>query len=93
MTRINTPDTQPTNAGLDYNYDLADTEFRAWYKTHANKSGGSLVSMPGYRTKETYDADGALVTIFRAPATGAHGSGTVTVTDRFRNTYSRTVSW
>lgn len=93
MTRITTPDNQQTNAALDYNYDLADTEFRSWYKTNANKSGGSLADLEGYRPKEIYSADGALVTIFRAPASATPSSGTVSVTDRFGNTYSRTVSW
>lgn len=93
MTRITSPDNQETNAGLDYNYDLADTEFRSWYKTYANKSGGSLAALDGYRPKEIYSADGALVTIFRAPASATPTSGTVSVTDRFGNSYSRRVSW
>lgn len=95
MERITSPDTQKSSfdAGIDYNYDLADTEFRTWYKTHADKSGGSLAALPGYRVKDVYDADGALVTIFRAPASASPSSGTVSVTDRFGNTYSRSVQW
>ena len=95
MTRLVTPDTQdslsdPLEAKV---YDAADTEFRTWYKTYANKSGGSLAALDGYRTRELYSADGYLNTIFRAPASAAPGSGTVSVTDRFGNVYSRTVTW
>jgi len=74
-------------------YDAADTEFRTWYKTYANKSGGSLAGLDGYRVRELYSADGYITTIFRAPADASPSSGTVSVTDRFGNVYSRTVSW
>ena len=74
-------------------YDAADTEFRSWYKAHADKSGASLKALSGYRTKETGDADGYLTTIFRAPADATPNGGTVSVTDRFGNTYSRHISW
>lgn len=43
--------------------------------------------------RKVYWADGTLVTIFRAPASVSPSSGTVSVRDRFGNTYSRTVSW
>lgn len=92
MTRMASPDNQ-ASAVSEYNYDLADTEFRSWYKAYANKSGGSLAALDSYRVKDVYDADGALVTIFRAPADASPSSGTVSVTDRFGNTYSRAVTW
>ncbi len=91
MTRLNSADSAVIDA--DKNYDFADTEFRTWYKTHADKSGGSLKGLSGYRIKETDEADGMLTTIFRAPASASPTSGTVSVTDRFGNVYSRTVSW
>ena len=98
MTRLVTPDTQKTvsessDPVKDKIYDAADTEFRTWYKTYADKSGASLKGLSGYRTKEVYDADGYITTIFRAPASATPTSGTVSVTDRFGNTYSRRVSW
>ncbi|MBP5559354.1 MAG: calcineurin-like phosphoesterase C-terminal domain-containing protein [Bacteroidales bacterium] len=98
MTRLVTPDTQQTvsessDPVKDKIYDAADTEFRTWYKTHADKSGASLKGLTGYRAKEVYDADGYITTIFRAPASATPSSGTVSVTDRFGNTYSRRVSW
>ena len=93
MTRINTADNHEVIGDVENIYDMADTEFRSWYKVHANKSGGSLAALEGYRIKETNEADGTLVTIFRVPASASPSSGTVSVRDRFGNTYSRTVSW
>lgn len=98
MTRLVTPDTQQTvgesaDPVKEKIYDLADTEFRSWYKTYANKPYGSLAGLSGYRTKESYGDNGYLVTIFRAPASASPTSGTISVTDRFGNTYSRSVSW
>lgn len=98
MTRLVTPDTQKTvgesdDPVKDKIYDFGDTEFRTWYKTYANKSGASLAGLAGYRTKDTYEDIGYLVNIFRAPADASPNHGTVSVTDRFGNTYSRTISW
>lgn len=98
MTRLVSPDTQSvigqsTDPIKQKIYDAGDTEFRSWYKTFANKDGGSLAGMVKYTAKDSYDANGYLVTIFRAPATASPASGTVSVTDRFGNTYSRRVSW
>lgn len=93
MTRINTADKHDIIGDTEKIYDKADTEFRTWYKTYANKSGGSLAGLSGYRVREVDDADGFLTTIFRAPADATPSSGTVSVTDRFGNTYSRRVSW
>lgn len=93
MTRINTADKHDFIVDVSNIYDKADTEFRTWYKTHADVDGANLHAMTGYRTKSTPDDDGYLATIFRAPADASPTSGTVSVTDRFGNTYSRTVSW
>ena len=91
MTRLNLPGS-PQIEDTDNIYDLADTEFRTWYKTYADGSGGSLKALEGYRTKAS--EGGALITtLFRAPAAASPSSGTVSVTDRFGNVYSRTVSW
>ena len=92
MTRINLPG-EPQIVDTGKIYDKADTEFRTWYKTNADQDGANLHAMTGYRTKSTPDDDGYLATIFRAPADASPSSGTVSVTDRFGNTYSRTVSW
>lgn len=73
-------------------YDKADTEFRSWYKTNANKSGGSLAGLEGYTTVAK-ESDGLITTLFRAPADASPSSGIISVTDRFGNTYSRVVSW
>jgi len=89
MTRINTADNHSVITDTENIYDKADTEFRTWYKTYANKSGGSLADLDGYTT---VDID-RLTTIFRAPASASPNSGTVSVTDRFGNVYSRSVSW
>lgn len=89
MTRINTADNHDIISDTEKIYDLADTEFRTWYKTYANKSGGSLHDLSGYKTVD----DDKITTLFRAPASATPKSGTVTVTDRFGNTYSRTISW
>ena len=89
MTRINSADDHEIITDTDKIYDLADTEFRSWYKTNANKSGGSLAALDGYTTVDT----DKLTTIFRAPAAASPSSGTISVTDRFGNVYSRRVSW
>ena len=89
MTRIYTSNNHDIISDTDKVYDYADTEFRTWYKEHANKSGGSLHALDGYRTVDT----DKITTIFRAPESAAHASGTVSVTDRFGNTYSRPLSW
>ena len=91
MTRIYTPGT-PKIADTEKIYDKADTEFRTWYKTYANKSGGSLAALEGYYTVAP-EVDGLITTLFRAPAAASPNSGTVSVTDRFGNVYSSHVSW
>ena len=66
-------------------HDLATTEFKSHYKPNV----GFFKNDSGYPASET----GAIATLFRAPATASPSRGTVSVTDRFGNKYSRTVSW
>lgn len=89
MTRIYTADNHSIISDVENVYDKADTEFRSWYKTYANKSGGSLADLDGYTTV----ASDRITTLFRAPAGASVSSGTVSVTDRFGRTYSRTINW
>jgi len=65
-------------------YCLATYEIRNHFKTY----GYTLKTDSGYGPE-----DNNIHTIFRAVESRASGSGTVTVTDRFGNTYSSTVSW
>ena len=67
-------------------YCLATYEIRKHYYTY------------GYTLNEGSDSSYApsnnnIHTIFRAPENRASGTGTVTVTDRFGNKYSSTISW
>jgi len=68
-------------------YDLADYEMRTHYKTYSKL-------MKGYSGYKTVDTD-RILTLFRTTTeVGATpNSGTVSVTDRFGNTYTRPVSW
>ncbi|MBE6175098.1 MAG: hypothetical protein E7147_06110 [Rikenellaceae bacterium] len=66
------------------NYSLASHELRAHYKAYGYK----MIDEPEYGPKED-----KLHTLFRIKAPSASGSGTVSVTDRFGNTYSSTISW
>lgn len=90
MTRINTADNHNI-VDVSYVYDKADKEIRNWYKTYANKSGGSLVTKDDYTIVPT----DKITTLFRTSTTVAAtpASGIVSVTDRFGNVYSRSVSW
>ena len=65
-------------------YCLATYEIQNHYKTY----GYTLKTDSGYGPE-----DNNIHTIFRAVENRASGSGTVTVTDRFGNNYSATVSW
>lgn len=64
-------------------YDAADKEIRDFYYNNY-----SLLRSAGY----TASAMGETVTVFKAPAP-VTGTGTVSVTDRFGNVYTRSVSW
>ena len=62
----------------------------------ANYEVQSFYSQYGYSLKNSSDygpVDDDIHTIFRAYESKSSGTGTVTVTDRFGNTYSSTVSW
>ena len=66
-------------------HDLAMTEIRSYYKANNNV----------LRTYEGYTSiiAGQITTLFRvAPPAGCNG-GTISVTDRFGNSYTRRVSW
>ena len=89
MTRINSPENHYIIADTLKRYDRADAEIRAWYKENANVNPANLHDMDDYRTV----AVDKITTIFRAPASASPNNGTVSVTDRFGNTYSRSVSW
>ena len=65
-------------------YCLATYEIQNHYKTY----GYTLKTDSGYDPE-----DNNIHTIFRAVENRASGTGTVTVTDRFGNNYSSTVSW
>ena len=65
-------------------YCLATYEIQNHYKTY----GYTLKTDSGYGPE-----DNNIHTIFRAVENRASGTGTVTVTDRFGNNYSSTVSW
>lgn len=68
-------------------YDLADFEMRTHYKTYSKL-------MKGYSGYKTVDTD-RILTLFRTKTEVADSpnSGVVSVTDRFGNTYTRSVSW
>ena len=71
---------------LDYTtaYCLATYEIKKHYKTY----GYTLKSDSGYGP-----GNNNIHTIFRAPEGRTSGSGMVTVTDRFGNEYSQSISW
>ena len=69
----------------DTRHDLATTEFKSHYKPNV----GFFKNDDGYPASET----GTIATLFRAPANATPSSGTVSVTDRFGNVYTRSVSW
>ncbi len=66
-------------------YDLANTEMKTHYKSNV----GFFRNDDGYPASEV----GEITTMFRAPASATPAGGTVTVTDRFGNVYSQSVSW
>ena len=66
-------------------HDLGTTEFKTHYKANV----GFFKTDDGYPASEL----GEITTLFRAPASASPNSGTVSVTDRFGNVYTRTVSW
>lgn len=66
----------------DVSYDYGDFEVKNFYS----------VNYPAMPDEYDAAATGAPVTLFKAAA-GSSGSGTVSVTDRFGTTYTRSISW
>ena len=66
-------------------YDRASCEIQTYYKNNSHRIK-TLGSSYGITTT-------GLHTIFKVPVNAASGSGTVSVTDRFGNVYTRTISW
>ena len=81
MTQVETVDVKEENR---IGYDIANKEIIDFYNDNYS---GTLTSA-GYAAHKL----GVPLTMFRVAAP-ASGTGTVSVTDRFGNTYSRTVSW
>lgn len=73
-----------TKVGYKDAYCLANYEVQSFYSEY----GHSLKSSSDY-----VPVDDDIHTLFRAYESKSSGTGTVTVTDRFGNTYSSTVSW
>ena len=63
-------------------HDLATTEYKTFYKSNYSALGSDYEA-----------ADMGLQTLFKVPVDGSVHSGTVSVTDRFGNVYTRTISW
>lgn len=80
MTQIENVNTSPDSR---VGFDMADKEIKDFYY-----SNYSLLRSAGYKAS----APGVPLTMFSASAPSS-GTGTVSVTDRFGNTYTRTVSW
>lgn len=74
-----------SNGGKDLMYSYALREIREFYVANNTVLGGSG---NGY-TFET----GNLESLFRIYVAEEHGSGTVSVKDRFGNTYSSSITW
>lgn len=77
MTRI-------TSAQQNYLYDAADKEMSGWYKLYDK----NLSSNADFSANA-----GQCYSMFRAFVSDEHGTGTVSVTDRFGNTHSSTITW
>ena len=72
------------STATEFSHDAADTEIKLFY------------SDPGRYPQldnSNYGQHLGLHTIFRVQDTRAHDSGIVSVTDRFGNTYTRSISW
>ena len=70
-------------------YNMAWKEMRIFYSTYCT----TLSKNSDYIVHAAMDKHNTHHTLFRAPESRATGSGTFTVTDRFGNNYSRTISW
>lgn len=86
MTRL--IDQEPSVYDTDekqHAYDLGTAEFKTHYKANV----GFFENDDGYPAKEM----GNIVTLFRAPADATPNGGTVSVTDRFGNVYTQSITW
>lgn len=66
-------------------YDYADTMMKTFYKTF----NATLNAESGYSASNTGNPN----TLFSTPVSASTGAGTVSVTDRFGNTYTGRISW
>ena len=74
-----------TLEGSASRHDYADTMIKTFYKTYSP----TLSAESGYSASTTANPN----TLFSVPVNAKTGSGTVSVTDRFGNTYTGRVSW
>ncbi len=70
-------------------YNMAWKETRQFYATYCS----TLSNTSDYVAAAALGKHNTHHTLFRAPENRTTGSGTFTVTDRFGNNYSRTISW
>ena len=70
-------------------YNMSWKEMRIFYSTYCT----TLSKNSDYSEDAALGKHNTHHTLFRAPESRATGSGTFTVTDRFGNNYSRTISW
>jgi hypothetical protein len=70
-------------------YNMAWKETRQFYATYCS----TLSNTSDYVAAAALGKHNYHHTLFRAPENRTTGSGTFTVTDRFGNNYSRTISW
>lgn len=73
-----------TSAQQNYLYDCSNKEINNWYKIN----NSTLAGNPEFSANPS-----ACHSIFRAFVNEEHGTGTVSVTDRFGNNYSSTITW
>lgn len=77
MTRI-------TSAQKTYLYDASDKEMSSWYKANNSTLGGNA---------DFSASPSQCYSMFRAYVNSEHGSGKVSVEDRFGNTYTSSINW
>ncbi|MBR4774890.1 MAG: calcineurin-like phosphoesterase C-terminal domain-containing protein [Bacteroidales bacterium] len=77
---------------IEYNeansYDYASNELRDHYLNTVKNSYLRSLGSDDYGIRET-----GLWTIFKVPCNAASGTGTVSVTDRFGNVYTQSITW
>lgn len=73
-----------TTGGKYVGYDIVSREINSWYKKYSKSLSGD----------SSYSADpDECASMFTASVNAAHGSGTVSVEDRFGRTYKQSVTW